>query len=232
MGLAVAATVRMGIRRREGQRSDRPAHLCRCGARRRLAPRSERVRRAGIGRRLDRGNGRPAPGRGPREDGRGPRPGPRRSASARQPGLPRRHRSADSTRLGGVTDGPLGARPAGAPAGSVAGAWPGAGDRAGRSAHGRSRGAPTAERRWTGPAGRPGRRAHRARRGLARRPLSRRAVDQGAGTQGQGRGDVFGERSARVGLPQVGVARAPARGRSSFPHAYRRSRADVRAALR
>ena len=85
---------------------------------------------------------------------------------------------------------------------------------------------------WTGPAGRPGRRAHRARRGLARRPLPRRAVDQGAGTQGQGRGDVLGERPARVRLPQVGVARPPARGRSSFPHAYRRSRADVRAALR
>ena len=201
MGLAVAATVRVGIRRREGQRSDRPAHVCRRRARPRLAARSERVRRAGVSRRLGRGDGRPAPGSGPGEDGRGPRPGPRRSASARQPGLPRRHRSADATRLGGVTDGPLGARPAGAPAGSVAGAGPGAGDRAGRSPHGRSGGAPTAERRRTGPAGRGDRRAHRAHRGLARGPVPRRAVDQGAGAQGQGRGDVLRERPARVRLP-------------------------------
>ena len=121
---------------------------------------------------------------------------------------------------------------AGAPAGSVAGAWPGAGDRAGRPAHGRSGGAPAAERGRRGPAGCRRRRAHRAHRGLARRPLPRRAVDQGPGTQGQGRGDVLGERPARVRLPEVGVARPPGCGRSSLPHAYRRSRADVRAALR
>ena len=112
MGLAVAATVRMGVRRREGQRSDRPADLCRRRARPRLAGSIERVRRAGVSGRLDRGDGRPAPGGGPRDDGRGRRPGPRRPASARQPGLPRRHRGADATRPGGVADGPLGARPA------------------------------------------------------------------------------------------------------------------------
>ena len=40
MGLPVAAPVRLGIRRRKGQRSDRPAHLYRRGARPRLAARS------------------------------------------------------------------------------------------------------------------------------------------------------------------------------------------------
>ena len=52
------------------------------------------------------------------------------------------------------------------------------------------------------------------------------------GAQGQGRGDVLRERPARVRLPEVGVARAPVPRTISLPHAYRRSRADVRAALR
>ena len=52
------------------------------------------------------------------------------------------------------------------------------------------------------------------------------------GLRANARGAVFGERPARVRLPEVGVARPHARRRSSLPHAYRRSRADVRAALR
>ena len=134
---AVAAPVCMGIRGRDGQRSGRPADLCRGRARPRLATRSERVRRARVGRCLDRGDGRPAPGSGAREDQRGPRPSPRRSAPGRQPALPRRDRSAHTTRLEGVTDRPLDARPAGASPGSLARARARAGDRAGRSSHGR-----------------------------------------------------------------------------------------------
>ena len=144
VGLAVAATVRVGVRRREGQRSDRPADLCRRRARPRLAARSERVRRAGVTGRLGRGDGRPAPGSGPGDDGRG------RSSwswttcicsTTRPASTP--STALDATRPGGVAAGPLGARPAGAPAGSAAGAGPGAGDRAGRSPHGRGRGAPS-----------------------------------------------------------------------------------------
>ena len=144
MGLPVAAPVRLGIRRRKGQRSDRPAHLCRGGARPRLAARpracSTHWRR-----------------RAPRLRGRSSRASERpwrgwmRTSSwcsticicstTRPASTPSRH----STRH--VSEGSQMAlsargRPA-LPAGSAAGAGPGAGDRAGRSPHGRGRGAPS-----------------------------------------------------------------------------------------
>ena len=69
VGRAVAATVRLGGRRRERQRSDRSADVCRRRARPRLAARPERVRRAGVAGRFGRGNGRSAPGGGSGDDG-------------------------------------------------------------------------------------------------------------------------------------------------------------------
>ncbi len=74
---ALAATVRVGVGRRERQRPDRPADLRRGRARPRRAARRERVRRAGVAGHLGRGNGGPAPRGGPGDDGRGGRPGPR-----------------------------------------------------------------------------------------------------------------------------------------------------------
>ena len=84
MGLAVAATVRVGIRRREGQRSDRPADLCR--RRRSTASRgsiracSTRWRQPGVS---VEGTVVPRLGAALARMGERPRPGPRRPASAR-----------------------------------------------------------------------------------------------------------------------------------------------------
>ena len=88
----------------------------------------ERVRGTDVTRRLDRGNGRPAPREGPGDDGRGGRPRLRRSPSARQPAVLGRHRRAREACARGLAAGALGPGAARFAAGGAAGARPGAGD--------------------------------------------------------------------------------------------------------
>ena len=190
------------------------------------------VRRARVTRCVGRGDGRPAPGRGSCGDGpaAGRRPG--RRAPAREPGRLGRRGGAGATRPGGLAADALRARRAGAAPGSASRPRPDAGDRARRPPYDRDRGSPAPPCRRRGPVRGPRRRAHPTDRGLVGRPLSRGAVDPGAGDQGQGRGDVLGERPPRLRLPGVGGAGALLPRRASVPDADRRARADVRAALR
>ena len=201
VGLGVGAPVRVAVDRREGQRPDRPADLCRGRARPRLAARSECVRRARVTRCVGRGDGRPAPGRGSGGDGRSRSSWSWTTCTCSRPGRLGRRRGAGATRPGGLAADALRARRAGAAPGSASRPRPDAGDRAGRPPHDRDRGSPAPACRRRGPVRGAGRRAHPTDRGLVGRSLSRRAVDPGAGDQGQGRGDVLRERPPRLRLP-------------------------------
>ena len=184
-----SAAVCVGERRRQGQRPDRPADVCRDRARPRLADRRRACSRR-CRRRARRSRERSCRGWAQRW----PPPTSRSCWS-----LDDLHLLHDRTCLDAVAtlarhvrDGSqlaLSAR--GAPALEL-GALRARGleleTRARRSAHGRRTGRRVAASGRRGAAGRRGRRAHRAHRGLVRGPLSRRAVDQGphgAGTSRQ-----------------------------------------------
>ena len=98
------------------------------------------------------------------------------------------------------------------------------GDRTGRAAYGRGGVARASGCGRLGPTGRTGHGAVRAHGGLVGRSVPRRVVDAGPGTSAEGAGGIPGT-TAGLGLPAVGAAGAPVSGGLPLPNADRCPRA-------
>ena len=234
VGLAVAATVRVGVGRRERQRSDRSADVCRGRARPRLAARPERVRGAGVAGRFGRGE------RSSRASGRLWRRWTRRSSwssttctcstagrawtpSRRSRGTFRRARSWRSRREAQPAL-PLGALRARGLALEI-----GPDELRMDEAEARQ----LLERSRPGPAGRPrSPSSPSTRRAGPPACTSRRSRSKASGAGPTARPRFRGDDRFVVRLPALGAPRAPAARRASLPDADRCPRADVGPALR